>query len=98
MSTYYVDDDKLISKLNAWVDKANSGAVGDALNKACALVEAEAKKNVAHTTSGTGQLAQSITSVVHADEGYGEVGTNLKYAIYVHQGTGLYAENGDGRT
>lgn len=25
------------------------------------------------------------------------IGTNLEYAPYVHQGTGIYATNGDGR-
>lgn len=66
-----------------------------ALSKSALLVERDAKKNVASTTHGNGELANSITSVVYDD--YAEIGTNKKYGIYVHQGTGLFAVNGDGR-
>ena len=43
----------------------------------------------------TGLLRNSITYVVNADEQSVTVGTNVKYAIYVHEGTGIYAPNGD---
>ena len=45
--------------------------------------------------ANTGELRQSIT---HEVEGtVGAVGSNLEYAPYVHQGTGIYAIDGQGR-
>lgn len=78
----------LINKLN----KLDDVAVDNALKKACLMVEAEAKKEC---PVDDGQLRQSIT---HEIDGLtGAVGTNVEYAPYVHQGTGIYAVNGDGR-
>lgn len=81
--------DKLIKKLDAieqmkYIDRA--------LTKSCLLVETDAKKNC---PVDDGQLRQSITYEVKGNEG--AVGTNVEYAPYVHQGTGIYAVNGDGR-
>lgn len=43
----------------------------------------------------TGHLSQSITHEV--DENTVVVGTNTNYAVYVELGTGVFAENEDGR-
>lgn len=43
----------------------------------------------------TGNLAGKITYQVKGDDCY--IGTNVEYAPYVEFGTGIYAENGDGR-
>ena len=53
-----------------------------ALSKSALLVERDAKKNVASTTHGNGELANSITSVVYDD--YAEIGTNKKYAVWTY--------------
>lgn len=68
---------------------ANGENTQKALQKACALVEAEAKKNA---PKDTGELRRSITSRVEDDKGI--VYTPLEYAPYVEYGTGLFAENG----
>lgn len=62
-----------------------------ALQKACALVEREAKKKA---PKGTGELRRSITSKIetNGDELQGIVFTPLEYAPYVEYGTGLFAE------
>lgn len=78
----------LINKL----DKLSNVAADNALEKACLMVEAEAKKEC---PVDDGQLRQSITYEI--DGLVGAVGTNVEYAPYVHQGTGIYAVNGDGR-
>jgi HK97 gp10 family phage protein len=67
-----------------------------ALQKACALVERSAKENA---PKGTGELRRSITSEVKRENGelVGVVFTPLEYAPYVEFGTGLFAENGNGR-
>lgn len=57
------------------------------LQKACALVERDAKIN---TPKGTGELRRSITSKVEGNTGI--VFTPLLYAPYVEYGTGLFAE------
>ena len=66
--------------------------IQDALGQACALVEAEAKKNA---PKGDGTLRRSISSKVEGLTGI--VFTPLEYAPYVEYGTGLFAEAGDGR-
>lgn len=44
-----------------------------------------------------GALKESLTYIVDAAERTVTVGSNLFYALYVELGTGVYAENGDGR-
>ncbi len=63
---------------------------------ACLAVERDAKKMCPHRD---GILVGSITHEVVNDNGNvaGYVGSNLEYAPYVHQGTGIYAIEGNGR-
>ena len=67
-----------------------------AMSKAALLVEAEAKKKAPRDN---GDLARSITSKVETSGGEvtGTVFTPLFYAPYVEYGTGLFAEDGNGR-
>ena len=80
--------EKLISKLN----KLSDQQMEQALNKACILVENQAKENC---PVDTGELRMSITHYVEEDTGV--VGTNKQYAPYVEYGTGLFAKEGNGR-
>ena len=80
--------EKLISKLN----KLSNQQMEQALNKACILVENQAKENC---PVDTGELRVSITHYVEGDTGI--VGTNKHYAPYVEYGTGLFARDGNGR-
>lgn len=63
-----------------------------ALGMACAIVERAAKEKA---PKGNGELRRSITSKV--EDGVGIVFTPLEYAPYVEYGTGLFAEDGNGR-
>ena len=81
--------DKLLGKLDT-IQKEQ--CIQRALNKSCLIVEAQAKVNC---PVDDGQLRQSIGSEVKGN--IGAIGTNVEYAPYVHQGTGIYAVNGDGR-
>lgn len=81
--------DRLKKKLDSYTDK---GSVQEALTRSCLLVEADSK---ILCPVDDGQLRQSITYEV--DNYTGAVGTNVEYAPYVHQGTGIFAVNGDGR-
>lgn len=89
-----------IENLNAVVDMldnvANKEQIKVSLGKACALVEASAKRKA---PKGTGELRRSITSEIREVGGIpeGVVFTPLEYAPYVEYGTGLFAEEG-GRT
>lgn len=67
-----------------------------AMARAALFVEGEAKKRAPR---GTGELANSITSKVETSGGEvtGTVFTPLFYAPYVEYGTGLFAEDGNGR-
>ena len=60
--------------------------------KCGALVEARAK---ARCPVQTGILKASIRTDV--ENGEATVGTNLEYAMYVEHGTGLFANDGEGR-
>lgn len=66
------------------------------LTMACLSVEEDAKKD---QPVDDGILRASITHDVSQDGDtfVGVVGTNLEYAPYVHQGTGIYAVEGNGR-
>ena len=75
--------------LESLLDEAK---VKKALGKCCALVERAAKQKA---PKGDGDLRRSITSKVEGLEGV--VFTALEYAPYVEYGTGLFAENGNGR-
>lgn len=66
------------------------------VEKSCLVIEGEAKKEC---PIDLGQLRASITSETNFNnrEIVGKVGSALEYAPYVHNGTGIYAKNGDGR-
>lgn len=81
--------DELIVKLQNMADESK---IQQQLGLACALVERSAKKKA---PKDTGALRRSITSKV--DGLTGIVFTPLEYAPYVEFGTGLFAENGNGR-
>lgn len=86
-------EDELLRKLDDLVDIQK---IERAVSKAALLVEAEAKKKAPRDN---GDLARSITSKVETsgNEVTGTVFTPLFYAPYVEYGTGLFAEDGDGR-
>ena len=65
----------------------------NALQRCCAIVEADAKTKA---PKDTGALRNSIKSKVESSSGEmaGIVYTPLEYAPYVEFGTGLFAENG----
>ena len=67
-----------------------------AMGKACAKVERSAKEKA---PKGTGELRRSITSEVDTSNEsiIGRIFTPLEYAPYVEFGTGLFAEDGNGR-
>ena len=81
--------DEILKKLEKISSPQN---VQKALGQACALVEAEAKKKA---PKGTGDLRRFISSRV--DGLTGIVFSPLEYAPYVEYGTGLFAEEGNGR-
>lgn len=84
---------ELIEKLE---NIANAENVQKAIQNACLLVEREAKQKA---PKGNGELRRSITSRLEIDKDdiQGVVFTPLFYAPYVEYGTGLFAENGNGR-
>lgn len=76
---------------------ADTAPIKQAMGKCCALVERTAK--TADIKGKTGELRNSIQSEVKED-GFnvlGEIYTPLEYAPYVEYGTGLFAEEGNGR-
>lgn len=70
----------------------------DAMEQACLAVEADSKKNC---PVADGTLRESITHAVEENEDgetvSGYVGSNLEYAPYIHNGTGIFAAEGNGR-
>lgn len=81
--------DRLELKLSLLADDSK---VESFLRKAGAMVERDAKRNC---PVDTGNLRSSISYEVSGDTC--AIGTNVEYAPYVHQGTGIYATEGDGR-
>lgn len=85
--------DKLEQKLN---DLVSHEKMRNNVEQACMIVEAAAKEK---TPVQTGELRRSIQTDVnfYGDITEGHVFSNLEYAPYVEYGTGLFAENGNGR-
>ena len=85
--------DKIIAKLDKMQD---TSTIVSAMQDACDLVEGSAKDKA---PKDTGALRRSITSKIEVtgSEIDGIVFTPLEYAPYVEYGTGLFAENGNGR-
>lgn len=97
MSSVLVNAKEVLQKLNLFKQKLPE-RTREGMEKVCLKVEADSKKNC--SPSITGNLRASIThKVVDEEDGEiaGYVGSNLDYAPYVHQGTGIYAIEGNGR-
>ena len=85
--------DKIIDKIEDFDDVRE---MTSAMQQACNLVESAAKDKA---PKDTGALRRSITSKVEVTGNSieGIVFTPLEYAPYQEYGTGLFAENGNGR-
>lgn len=69
-----------------------------ALEKCGLMAENYAKRNCTEKhIVDTGALRNSITHIVDESEPCVYIGTNIEYGVYIELGTGIYAENGDGR-
>lgn len=66
------------------------------VTKACLLVEREGKKNCP-VDQGPLRAAMCHDVNVGFGEVIGRIGNTMEYAPYVHQGTGIYAKDGNGR-
>ena len=82
--------DEIIEMLEEMIDASK---LNGAVDKACLLVEGEARRKAPRRT---GNLRRSIESKVenNGDEIIGTIFTPLEYAPYVEYGTGLFAESG----
>lgn len=80
-----------LEEISKMLDNIDDNAI-KGLGWACALVERAAKKKA---PKGKGNLRRSIASKVEGKEGI--VYTPLEYAPYVEYGTGLFAEDNNGR-
>ncbi|MBC5647556.1 HK97-gp10 family putative phage morphogenesis protein [Christensenella tenuis] len=96
MASAEVDASEVLGNFENFVKKALPDAIKDGLEQACLVVENAAKNNC---PADKGTLRASITHVVEENgenlEGY--VGSGIDYAPYIHQGTGLFAIDGNGR-
>ena len=90
-----MEDFKIVmDNLNDFINKGMDAEICAALEKACLIVEADAKRNC---PTGDGQLRQSITHTIDEENLVGYVGTNVDYAPYVEIGTGIHSSEGTGR-
>ena len=90
-------NDNAIENLEKFINNTLPEGLEEALKKAVLKVEADSKKNC---PVDDGILRASIQSDVEKENKNtisGYVGSNVDYAPYVHQGTGIYAKDGNGR-
>lgn len=66
------------------------------VGKACIIIETEAKKGCP-VDQGITRASISHSVTLNPDSIVGSVGCSLETAPFVHQGTGLYAKDGNGR-
>lgn len=87
--------DELLRNIDK-LPKALANALAQSMEVATELVEADA---VERCPVGSTALRTSIQHEVETTEQAvrGYVGSMVPYAIYVHEGTGLYAADGNGR-
>jgi HK97 gp10 family phage protein len=90
-----VDIDELLANIDK-LPEALKNALAGAMEIATELVEADAaercpKQSTALSTSITHEVVESETEI------RGFVGSIVEHAPYVHEGTGLYAADGNGR-
>ena len=88
--------DGLDEVINEFDEVIRATGLESAIGRACAIVERAAKQKA---PKGTGELRRSIASKVEQEGSdiVGVVYTPLEYAPYVEFGTGLFAEEGNGR-
>lgn len=84
---------EVIENLEKAIEKQIPEALYKAMEKACLIVVADAKRNC---PVDDGQLRQSIDYQIEQEqeETIGYVGSNVEYAPYVEKGTGIYAADG----
>lgn len=81
------------------VQKARHAAAEKGLLALGMYIEDQAIRNITREKAvDTGQLRSSLTHEVDMNDLSVSVGTNVKYAVYVELGTGIYADNGRGRS
>lgn len=78
-------------KLSTAIKNLDNGIL-EALEKSCQALENTAKRESPYDD---GILRASMQH--HVERNKGVVGTNVEYAPYVHEGTGIYATDGNGR-
>ena len=94
--TNIIGADELLAKIES-LQPAREQAV-----KMCGLLVEKEAKRLCPVDDGTlrNSIQASEVESWYGDRGLTfrcEVGTNVEYAPYVHQGTGIYAKEGDGR-
>lgn len=91
-----LDDTEVLLKIDELIENQLPQALEKSMKDAVLFLEGESKKNC---PAVKGTLRQSITNEVEVKPNgiYGYVGSNLDYAPYVHQGTGIFALDGNGR-
>lgn len=89
------DNSDFVKSLNRGKTQILDMLVGN-MQASCLYVERDAKRNC---PVDMGPLRASIHSEVdqEPDRIVGRIGSNMDYAPYVHNGTGIYAKDGNGR-
>ena len=77
--------------------KALQDAVYKGVTKASEIVESSAKLNAPVDSGALGQSVNHQVDGRRTNTITGSIGTNSEYGIFVEKGTGLFAENGNGR-
>jgi HK97 gp10 family phage protein len=89
------DGSEVFNNINNFLD-ALTNKLAEKTEQATLFIEGEAKKNC---PVDDGLLRASIGHYVEVDgmKATGYVGSNSQYSVFVHQGTGIYALEGNGR-
>lgn len=96
MVSITVNSEEVELNFDRFIDATLQSNLKKAMTNVCFKVEADAKELC---PVQDGILRQSIQSDVEIDneEVKGYVGSNVFYAPFVHNGTGIYAKDGNGR-
>lgn len=83
-----------VDEVKKELERKKNMALKDVGNEAVGDATLEIESDPRHVD--TGRLRASITHLIEGDDVY--IGTNVEYGKYVHEGTGIHAAEGGGRT
>ena len=97
MAQFIDNSPEFIERMQKACEAALEALGNQAVSHAKKNITEDIPRNAGSWSTPTGALKNSISHMAKPDENTVYVGTNLSYAKYNEYGTGVYADNGNGK-